>query len=236
MQEVVAQRVCGKCGAADRFPSGACRPCTKTRQRAYPPAVRLLLPDDGMKRCAKCGDEKLGARFGKDRRRIDGRFPYCKECVKQHDAAQHRTRSKSATARRKVLTTRWRDAHRVQLRAWGSAWDKAHPEVKRMIARARRARKKAVPGAGITREDERAIMAVWDWRCAYCGGDLLALPSKERQIDHVLPIAAGGAHDPVNAVPSCAPCNLKKSAKGVFFIKNGVWHILPALAPYAKAA
>jgi 5-methylcytosine-specific restriction endonuclease McrA len=43
--------------------------------------------------------------------------------------------------------------------------------------------------------------------CAYCGcaGDM--------EIEHVVPISRGGAHDISNIVPACAPCNSSKSAK-----------------------
>ena len=43
--------------------------------------------------------------------------------------------------------------------------------------------------------------------CAYCGcaGDM--------EIEHVVPISRGGAHDISNIVPACASCNSSKSAK-----------------------
>lgn len=43
--------------------------------------------------------------------------------------------------------------------------------------------------------------------CAYCGcaGDM--------EIEHVVPISRGGAHDISNIVPACAPCNSSKSAR-----------------------
>ena len=42
--------------------------------------------------------------------------------------------------------------------------------------------------------------------CAYCGcaGDM--------EIEHVVPISRGGAHDISNIVPACASCNRSKSA------------------------
>lgn len=45
-------------------------------------------------------------------------------------------------------------------------------------------------------------------RCAYCGNGL----TSRREIDHMDPIALGGAHSRENVVVVCAPCNLKKSA------------------------
>jgi 5-methylcytosine-specific restriction endonuclease McrA len=42
--------------------------------------------------------------------------------------------------------------------------------------------------------------------CAYC--DAFAT-----HLDHVQPIAKGGADVEANIVPACAPCNLSKGAK-----------------------
>jgi len=43
--------------------------------------------------------------------------------------------------------------------------------------------------------------------CAYCGG------GGDMQIEHVVPISKGGAHDIDNIVPACAACNSSKGAK-----------------------
>ena len=44
-------------------------------------------------------------------------------------------------------------------------------------------------------------------RCVYCAHPLDAL---EATLDHVYPVARGGAHVPGNIVAACAPCNRKK--------------------------
>ena len=47
--------------------------------------------------------------------------------------------------------------------------------------------------------------------CAYCA---VALPNvTDRQIDHVMPISRGGAHDWDNLAVVCQPCNRKKWAR-----------------------
>lgn len=42
--------------------------------------------------------------------------------------------------------------------------------------------------------------------CAYCG------VSGDMQIEHVMPISGGGAHDAMNIVPACQSCNYSKRA------------------------
>jgi 5-methylcytosine-specific restriction endonuclease McrA len=51
-----------------------------------------------------------------------------------------------------------------------------------------------------------AILARWGHMCAYCN-------AYATHLDHVTPIAKGGADVEANIVPACAPCNLSKGAK-----------------------
>lgn len=45
--------------------------------------------------------------------------------------------------------------------------------------------------------------------CRYCGG---AAPDIPLRVDHVIPVALGGADDPSNLVTACDPCNTGKSS------------------------
>jgi len=45
--------------------------------------------------------------------------------------------------------------------------------------------------------------------CRYCGG---AAPDVKLVVDHVVPVALGGADEPSNLVTACEPCNSGKSA------------------------
>jgi hypothetical protein len=51
------------------------------------------------------------------------------------------------------------------------------------------------------------LFAAHDFRCTYCGarGELV--------MDHVIPVAAGGASRDSNLAPACPPCNRDKRAK-----------------------
>jgi hypothetical protein len=44
-------------------------------------------------------------------------------------------------------------------------------------------------------------------RCVYCATHL---DQRTATLDHVVPVARGGAHDPGNLVVACAPCNRLK--------------------------
>ncbi len=51
-------------------------------------------------------------------------------------------------------------------------------------------------------------------RCAYCGCTEGAHPVTgeyvELSLDHILPCAAGGSHDPTNLLTSCCACNRRR--------------------------
>jgi 5-methylcytosine-specific restriction endonuclease McrA len=76
---------------------------------------------------------------------------------------------------------------------------------RRYLARKRDATVESIPAAFIT-FIERAS-------CLYCG-------KKGGTVDHVVPLALGGAHAPWNLVPACLSCNSSKGTKPMpeFFI------------------
>lgn len=58
-------------------------------------------------------------------------------------------------------------------------------------------------------------------RCVYCA---TRLDQRTATLDHVVPLARGGAHDPGNLVVACAPCNRLKSDRLPFeFFARHPW-------------
>lgn len=55
-------------------------------------------------------------------------------------------------------------------------------------------------GVGIRRQ----LLEHWSWSCAYCETDLR---KHQIHIDHVIPLAKGGKHEPGNFAPACMRCN-----------------------------
>ena len=55
------------------------------------------------------------------------------------------------------------------------------------------------------------LLAQWRHKCAYCGTHVVE--GKNLHIDHVMPLALGGANHVANTVPACAKCNTSKGAK-----------------------
>ena len=135
----------------------------------------------------------------------------------------------------------YRETHPEECAAYGKAYGKAyyaeHPEERAAYGKAyyateegravvlavhhrRRARKLGAVGADYTTTEMiKARCDLWGNRCYICGAPMTA-------IDHVKPLAKGGAHLPCNLRPICKSCNSSKRDK---------WPYAPAMIRYGAA-
>jgi 5-methylcytosine-specific restriction endonuclease McrA len=118
---------------------------------------------------------------------------------------------------RREKTRRWREANPDKNAAYQERYKERRAEIER-------ARRQANPGMEAEYKRRRralmkssqaglygvpliaAKMAYWGNRCWMCGGPF-------ENVDHVKPVAKGGAHLLANLRPSCADCNSKKRAR-----------------------
>jgi len=68
--------------------------------------------------------------------------------------------------------------------------------------------RKAVVHVAMKRALRKGALRDCSQRCVYCATHL---DQRTATLDHVIPLARGGAHDPGNLVVACAPCNRLKS-------------------------
>jgi 5-methylcytosine-specific restriction endonuclease McrA len=145
-------------------------------------------------------------------------YGQCEVCVAaSRDAWYHANKERAAEKNAK-----WMASNKPRKRETNSAWRKRHPEQAKAAIEAhyssnpemyatyrsnRRARKRAAPGGGITPDDIRRISEAQAWRCACCK------EKKPLTLDHIIPLARGGAHDASNAQMLCKSCNSSKGAK-----------------------
>lgn len=85
-----------------------------------------------------------------------------------------------------------------RLKHWNRAWGGSHFT---------RAVKRGNPAVRFRRID---IFIRDNYTCLYCNKEF---DIKELHLDHIMPLAAGGAHIPENCATSCRKCNLAKGAK-----------------------
>lgn len=99
------------------------------------------------------------------------------------------------------------------------AWQKRNRAAVNAGSARHNARKRNAPGSGVTAAQWREVLAESLGLCAYCG------ERKPLTMDHVEPIALGGAHDIDNIAAACGSCNSSKNDTPLV-----VWLALRALA------
>ena len=89
-----------------------------------------------------------------------------------------------------------------------------------VICISRRVSKKEVTNSGFTRDAlppsvRFTVLQRDGFRCRYCGQGTQSNPPVELEVDHIIPVAAGGDNDLSNLVAACVSCNRGKSASSV---------------------
>lgn len=141
------------------------------------------------------------------------RRKYQRDYIKR-TAERHRQHSKEAMARwrannpeRRLARDRaYKDRHPEQQKIYLKRYRKAHPEIAKVIDANRRARKLA-SGGRFTATEWRALVALHQSRCAYCG---VVAPL---QADHRTPLCRGGGNSIDDILPACARCNQRKGTR-----------------------
>ena len=180
------------------------------------------------KKCTKCGETKPLELFHKQPQCKDGRRPDCKACFYVAGKArlkpgQHAEYTRKYRERNPNKDREYYEANKARIveqqmqyakRNWTKtlaklrAWRKANPEKVQVWVRNRRAKLKGLLGSH-TVDDIRALMESQRGKCVYCRCNI----RKTFQVDHIVPVSAGGANDKTNLQLLCKTCNLDKRAK-----------------------
>lgn len=102
----------------------------------------------------------------------------------------------------------WAKNNRERVVAARKAWQAENPDAYRIYAQNRRARKRAQAGQVSADIVERLRVLQRD-KCAACHVSL----GDQHELDHVVPLAGGGAHDDRNLQLLCRTCNRTKGTK-----------------------
>ena len=88
-------------------------------------------------------------------------------------------------------------------------WLAENPSKRREYDSKRRAMIVNAPGRGVTSEEWQYVLRFFGNVCQKCNS------SEAIELDHIVPLIAGGAHDISNIQPLCKSCNCKKSRSSV---------------------
>ncbi len=156
-------------------------------------------------------------------------FHLCPEHYGIYKRRKNRESYQRHKAKRVAEATRWQTnnpkrykARQARLRARASAKETERLRSKQRYAedplanrqRVRRYEHRQRAAAGTyTEEQWQARIDFYGRRCYLCGCDWDALPSKQKHVEHVIPLSRGGINWPSNLRPACESCNLRKSTK-----------------------
>lgn len=98
--------------------------------------------------------------------------------------------------------TAWKKADQEKARERRRKWEVKHPEIRALCQQNRMARERG--SGGFTQKQLEARLSYFGYLCWLCG-------EQTREMDHVIPLAAGGKHVPANVRPCCRTCNAVKS-------------------------
>lgn len=198
---------------------------------------------EASKHCRKCDTTKPSREFGACNRNRDGLQSWCRRCRSAHGAANRDKRQKYirayTAANHERLSAEWRAyyvanrekrlaylrsyyranrdglaqkmreyrvANRDALAAYYTEWRAANQDKRAECERRRTARRWAAQVVSFTVEQLASRLAYYGHRCWMCGAAADA-------VDHVKPLAKGGAHMLANLRPACKRCNSTKKDK-----------------------
>lgn len=110
--------------------------------------------------------------------------------------------------RKKATTSAWIAANPEKVKATSAAWHAKNPNAKRIIDQNRRIRKRAL-GGSLSRGLTSRLFNLQKGKCPCCKQPL----GDDYHVDHIMPLALGGAHVDSNIQLLRAVCNLQKNAK-----------------------
>jgi 5-methylcytosine-specific restriction endonuclease McrA len=164
--------------------------------------------------CVICDRERKNARYRKDPQAVlEQQRKYQLADIDKH---RKNERERSAKRRRekpdevRAYAREWNRKNKDDINRKVRDRRKLNPEPHMVSVRNRRARIKG-SGGRHTAADISEILQRQKFKCAECGASVRR--RENRHVDHIMPIALGGANDKSNLQILCPPCNLSKNAK-----------------------
>lgn len=185
-----------------------------------------------MKQCSKCQQVKSRSEFYGKKSATDGLNSWCKTCFKKQVSKRYFENPEPA----KQVSRQWRIDNPEKTKQNNKSWRINNAEYKaakdldwrknnrekylensrtwasnnRLRRRENELRRRARKyNNGVYKVTIKELRKLRDQNCLYCG------QQAKITIDHILPIARGGAHSIGNLAPACQPCNSSKGAKTI---------------------
>ncbi len=163
-----------------------------------------------VKPCRKCGEAD---------RYASGRCKKCHKACAKSSYQKHKNRRLSANKawiaenkqRHKELLKNWRKNNRDAHRSMIKQWELKNPnKVKEKSIRSRNARRARIANTNgrLSKNIVSSLMMAQNGQCVYCRSKF-----GKYHLDHIIPLALGGANIDSNVQLLCPSCNMSKGAK-----------------------
>lgn len=177
----------------------------KTERKADRPwALGVTLVCWFERECAACGQQKPRSAYrAKKAKSPDGLQSVCRECMSRRKSSRYLFATEETKRQTKEAHRRWRRSDSGKA---FRAKQRKNPEHEKSYRRKRLERLAqqddgTVTGAVLRKEFART-------RCPYCAA---SMQTKDKQLDHMHPLALGGLHSACNVLVCCASCNGRKA-------------------------
>ena len=149
------------------------------------------------KKCNKCGRWLVASKvnFSKNKNGKYGLHSWCKECVSAYNRKYYTENNEHKAKYNK----KYRETPRGQSHKFNN--------------HIKRRQREEQQGNGLTGQQWLEMMNFFDWKCAYSGECIGGTTNSNRTIDHIVPLAKGGAHEVWNLVPMYGSYNFSKNNK-----------------------
>jgi 5-methylcytosine-specific restriction endonuclease McrA len=104
---------------------------------------------------------------------------------------------------------KYRKKNAEKLQAMKASWRERNADLVRSIRRNYKAKRRAAEASGVSSSDLAAWIDSQDKVCAWCKRDC----GNNYHVDHIEPLARGGAHELHNMTIACPTCNMRKNAR-----------------------
>ena len=171
--------------------------------------------------CCHCKSDKPESDFYRDRSRPSGRKPRCKSCEKLYIDRKARSEYEKIyrannPAQRKDIVRRSMRKHKDRIAAKRKEYLQTDGgrEVYRRYTQKRYAQRKAAFVENVNPKDVYKDQGGVCYICEIC------FSFDDMELDHVVPLAAGGKHERSNTKMACAPCNRGKGARPLWEVRH----------------
>lgn len=127
---------------------------------------------------------------------------------KEAIAKKHKAYAAKNSEKKKQAAAEWRRLNPERAKAAVDAWYAKNPDAMKIKKHTRRAR--LLAGGKLSSDIVLKLLKLQRGMCAACH---CKLSKSGQHIDHIMPIAKGGANTDDNVQLLCPPCNLAKNAK-----------------------